>query len=166
MLLFLVRHGIAIGREDPRCPPEAERFLTTQGLRKTREVAEGAAALGLPAGPMVSSPYVRAVQTAEIFASALGLPRREIRCTELLLPGAEPRLFFRELEKLNETEAVYGFGHAPHLDSLIAVALGIKKSVTRLKKGGMACLELSRTAPSSGELLWVATPRMLRSIRK
>lgn len=166
MLLFLVRHGIAIGREDPRCPPEAERYLTSEGLRKTREIAEGAAALGLPAAPIVSSPYVRAVQTAEIFATVLELPRREIRRTELLLPGAEPRLFFRELEKLKETQAVYGFGHAPHLDSLIAIALGAKRSVTRLRKGGMACLELSRVAPPSGELVWLATPKMLRSIRK
>jgi phosphohistidine phosphatase SixA len=41
MILYLVRHGIAIDREDPDCPPETERYLTRDGIKKTREVAKG-----------------------------------------------------------------------------------------------------------------------------
>jgi len=45
MLLYLVRHGIAIDRDDPKCPDEAERYLTEEGIKKTREVARGVASL-------------------------------------------------------------------------------------------------------------------------
>ena len=41
MMLYLVRHGIAIDRDDPACPAEAERYLTEEGLKRTREAARG-----------------------------------------------------------------------------------------------------------------------------
>jgi len=90
MQLYIVRHGIAIDREDPKCPSEAERYLTEDGVKKTRQVAKGLAALGLHSDLMISSPYVRAMQTAEIFAVALEYPKQKIRHSEGLLPGAEP----------------------------------------------------------------------------
>ena len=71
MQLYIVRHGIAIDREDPECPPEAERYLTEEGVERTKQVAEAVAALGIHADLMFSSPYVRATQTAAIFASEL-----------------------------------------------------------------------------------------------
>ena len=50
MQLFIVRHGIAIDREDPKCPPDPERFLTQEGIEKTKQVAKGVAEIGaLPA---------------------------------------------------------------------------------------------------------------------
>ena len=45
MQLFIVRHGIAIDREDPKCPSDPERYLTPEGLKKTREAANGFAAV-------------------------------------------------------------------------------------------------------------------------
>src|SRR5215475_12908855 len=128
MELYIVRHGIAIDREDPKCPSDPERYLTPEGLKKTREVAKGVAALGISPTVFVSSPYVRAMQTAEIFADELGFAKPKIKQTELLLPGAEPAAFFRELLRLAGSEdAAMCFGHAPHLDELIAFALGLKK---------------------------------------
>ncbi len=40
MKLYIVRHGIAIDREDPKCPPDPERYLTAEGVEKTRQVAK------------------------------------------------------------------------------------------------------------------------------
>ena len=134
MDLYIVRHGIAIDREDPKSPPEAERYLTEEGIEKTNQVAKGVAALGVSADLLVSSPYVRAMQTAEIFAAALEYPKQKIRQSEALLPGAEPSAFFRELAKDKQSSAVFCFGHAPHLDELIATALGLKQPITSLKK--------------------------------
>src|SRR5438445_42191 len=68
MQLYIVRHGIAIDREDPKCPPDPERYLTEEGVEKTKQVAKGVAALGVTGDLFLTSPYVRAVQTAEIFA--------------------------------------------------------------------------------------------------
>ena len=166
MQLYIVRHGIAIDREDPNCPPDPERFLTDEGMEKTRQVAKGVAEIGAVPDLMLSSPYLRAVQTAEIFASALEQNKQKIRKTDLLLPGADPMQLFRELAREKQASAVFIFGHAPHLDDLIATAIGSKHHVTALKKAGVALVELRRMVPPSGELVWIATPKMLRKAGK
>jgi phosphohistidine phosphatase len=163
MQLYIVRHGIAIDREDPKSPSDPERYLTSEGLKKTREVARGFAALKISPDVFISSPYVRAMQTAEIFAEEIKFAKSKIKQTELLLPGAEPAAFFRELQRTSRTEeSAICFGHAPHLDGLIAFALGAKKDLTQLKKAGAACLELTRISPPAGLLTWLSTPKILR----
>jgi phosphohistidine phosphatase len=166
MDLYIVRHGIAIDREDPKCPPDPERYLTEEGIDKTRQVAKGIHALGINPDLLLSSPYVRAMQTAEIFASALGYAKQKIRRTDLLLPGAEPSLLFRELAKDKHSSSVFVFGHAPQLDELIAAAFAGKHNITSLKKAGVAAIKLKRVSPPAGELLWLATPRLLRRSAK
>lgn len=166
MEIYVVRHGIAIDREDPKCPPDPERYLTEEGIEKTKRVAAGVEALGASPDLLLSSPYVRAIETAEIFAAALDYPKQKIRRTDLLLPGAEPTLFFRELVKDKQTSTIFIFGHAPQLDDLIATALGSKHHLTSLKKAGVALLELKRVSPPSGQLIWLAPPKLLRRAGK
>jgi phosphohistidine phosphatase len=166
MQLYIVRHGIAIDREDPKCPPDPERYLTEEGTEKTKQVAKGVAEVGAVPDLMLSSPYVRAVQTAEIFAAVLEHNKQKIRKTDLLLPGADPMQLFRELAREKQASAVFVFGHAPHLDDLIATAIGSKHHVTALKKSGVALVEFRRLIPPSGELVWLATPKLLRKAGK
>ncbi len=162
MQLYIVRHGIAIDREDPKCPPDPERYLTEEGLEKTAQVAKGVAALGIAGDLFLSSPYIRAVQTAEIFARELDYAKQKIRRTDMLLPGAEPSHVFRELARDKQASAVFLFGHAPQLDDVIATALGSKKHLTALKKAGVVLVELKRVSPPIGTLVWLATPKLLR----
>jgi phosphohistidine phosphatase len=164
MQLYIVRHGIAIDREDPKCPREAERFLTEEGIEKTKQVAKGVAQIASAPDLLLSSPYVRAIQTAEIFAKALDYPTEKIARTELLLAEAEPLQLFRELAKNKNNAVVFVFGHAPHLDELVAAALNSKLRLTALKKAGVALLEVKRFAPPSAELVWLSTPKILRKI--
>lgn len=165
MLLYLVRHGLAIDREDPECPPDPKRFLTRKGIEKTREVVMGLRALGIKPDEMISSPYVRAVQTAEIAAQALDFPRDKIRHSEALLPPAKPLDIFKELAKCKGNQ-VMCFGHAPNLDEVIAVAIGSRATTTALKKAGAACIEFESPAPGKGTLVWVCPPKMLRAMGK
>jgi phosphohistidine phosphatase len=162
MELYIVRHGIAIDREDPQSPADPERFLTEEGTEKTQQVAKSIAALGVTPDLFVSSPYVRAMQTAEIFADVLEYPKPKIRQSNALLPGAEPSLFFRELAKDKQSAIVFCFGHAPHVDSLIAAGVGVRHPITAMKKAGVTLLELRRLSPPSGQLVWVVTPKLLR----
>jgi phosphohistidine phosphatase len=166
MQLYIVRHGIAIDREDPKSPAEPERYLTAEGIEKTEQVAKGVAALGATPDLLISSPYVRAMQTAEIFAAAMDYPKQKIRRSDLLLPGGEAALFYRELAKDKQVGTVFCFGHAPHLDDLIATGLGSKNHLTALKKAGVALLELKRVSPPSGQLVWLAVPKLLRKAGK
>jgi len=166
MQLYIVRHGIAIDREDPKCPPDPERYLTEEGVEKTKQVAKGVAALGIKGDLFLTSPYVRAAQTAEIFARALDYAKQKIRRTDLLLPGAEPSQLFRELARDKQASTVFLFGHAPQLDDIIATALGSKKHVTSLKKAGVTLVEMKRLSPPIGQLVWLASPKMLRRTGK
>ncbi len=166
MQLYIVRHGIAVDREDPKCPPDPERYLTEEGVEKTKQVAAEVAALGVTADLLFTSPYVRAAQTAEIFAAALDYAKQKIRHSNLLLPGTEPTLLFRELAKERQASSVFLFGHAPQLDDIIATALGSKRHFTALKKAGVAQVELKRVSPPMGVLVWLATPKLLRRAGK
>ncbi|HWQ03706.1 MAG TPA: phosphohistidine phosphatase SixA [Candidatus Nitrosotenuis sp.] len=162
MRLYLVRHGIAIDREDPECPADPERFLTKKGIEKTRAVAAGLMALGLQCDAMYSSPYLRARQTAEIVASALHFAKSKIRQTEALLPMARPADFLKLLTR--ERGEVFAVGHAPNLDEVIAAAIGARSAVTALKKAGVACIEWEVIAAGKGMLIGVWSPRILRQL--
>jgi len=162
MQLYIVRHGIAIDREDPKAPAEAERYLTEEGIAKTKQVAKGIAALGVRADLMVSSPYLRAMQTAAIFASALDYPEHKIQQSESLLPGAEPVAFLRELAREKNASSVFCFGHAPHMDGLLAATVGAPRHITSMKKAGVAFVEMKRISPPNGQLVWLVTPKLFR----
>jgi len=163
MLLYLMRHGIAIDREEPDCPPEPERHLTPKGIEKTRGAARGLLTLKVNPDVVLSSPYLRAVQTAEIACVALEIPVSDIKRTDALLPGASPLMLFEELSK-SKAEEVLCFGHAPNMDELIAQAVHAPKAITQLKKAGAACIELSSVSPVDGEIVWLLTSRALRAL--
>ena len=164
MRLYLVRHGIAIDREDQACPPEPDRPLTEKGMDKTRGAARGLKKLGIQPSVVFSSPYLRAMQTAEIFCVVMELPVNRIRQTESLLPGAHPRMLFEELSKSKTGETIC-FGHAPNLDEVIAAAVHASKPLTQLKKAGAAALEMHSFHPVDGQLIWLLSPRILRDLQ-
>ena len=162
MILYIVRHGIAIDRADPKAPPEAERPLTARGVQKTRSAALGLRALKLKPDALLTSPYVRAAQTAEIVAEALGFAPEKIRVSEALKPGADPAEIVKELSQLKVKE-VMCFGHAPHVDRLIEHLAGARGGFTELKKAGVACVEHA-SGQSRWHLRWLVTPKILREL--
>ena len=163
MILYLVRHGIAIDRTDANCPPEVERYLTREGIKKTREVAEGVHALGVRPTMFITSPYVRARQTAEIFAEVFDYAREKIRESTELRPGSSPPDFISQLAHLKARE-VMAFGHAPNLDQLIANIVGARGIFTMIKKAGVAALEFETPAAAKCTLAWLLPPKVLRHI--
>lgn len=164
MLVVLLRHGIAQDRAAPGCPSEPGRRLTSKGLRRTREAVRGLRSLGVAPRIVLSSPYLRARQTAGLALDVCGPYEGEVVPTDALLPDAPPGDLQRVLERL-DVDCVLAAGHAPHLDVLLAHVLGAPGPVTALKKAGAACLELT-TAPAGpaprARLLWLLEPRVLR----
>jgi phosphohistidine phosphatase len=162
MILYLIRHGIAVDRADPKSPPEAERPLTASGVQKTRSAALGLRALGVKPDVLITSPYVRAAQTAEIFAEAVGFSLEKIRMSDALKPAANPAEILKEIAHLRAKEAAC-FGHAPHLDLMISQLAGARGAFTELKKAGVACFEQA-SAHGRWELRWILTPKFLRKL--
>jgi phosphohistidine phosphatase len=164
MLLYLIRHGIAVDRTDPKSPPEAERPLTAKGVQKTRASALGLNELGAKPDVFISSPYVRAVQTAEIFAEALGFSPEKIRITDALKPAANPAEILKEVSRMRAKE-IACFGHAPHMDLTIAQLAGSRGVFTELKKAGAVCFEHA-AAHGRWTLRWLVSAKILRELAK
>lgn len=71
MNLYLIRHAIAVDEGDPEYAQDSLRPLTEKGRKKMRQIARGLRALGAEFDLIVSSPYVRARETAEILSDVL-----------------------------------------------------------------------------------------------
>ena len=161
MILYIIRHGIAVDRDAPKAPPEAERPLTARGIQKTRLAAVGLKGMGVKPDVLITSPFVRAAQTAKIFAEAVGFPLEKIRVSDHLKPNANPSDIEKELQKLRIKE-VMCFGHAPHVDLWISYLAGARGDFTELKKAGVASFEYEPHR-AKWKLLWLLTPKILRS---
>ena len=164
MQLYLMRHGIAIDRDDPDSPPEKERYLTPKGIERTRVAAKGLRATGIKPTCLLTSPFVRAIQTGELVCEALEIDPRQLRETDALKPEAKPARLAEELSQLREKEVIC-FGHAPQLDAFIAYALKAPSPFTELKKAGVACLDIPTFSPLEATLEWLLTSRALRHLR-
>lgn len=166
MQVCLMRHGEAVDRDSPACPPDAKRPLTDEGRARTRQAAEGLRRIGLAPALVLTSSYVRARQTAEIAADVMGLGKDNVRESDALAPGADPALLLAELRgaKADEKAAeVLCVGHLPHLDLAVAALLGLPAAITSLKKAGAACVDWK--GRGRGTLLWLATPKLLRKVK-
>jgi len=163
MRVTLFRHGLAHDRSDPACPADPERALTDEGKKKTRRAAKGLGVVGCRPTRILTSPYVRARQTAELVAEVLGLGADRITTTEALLPETAPYAIFHALHAFAGTdEEILCAGHAPHLDRALALSItGGRVPVTSLKKAGAALLELDDLPRPHGELVWLVPPKVL-----
>lgn len=161
--LVLMRHGSAVDRGDPLCPADPDRPLTVRGASRSKVSARALRALGAAPQLILTSPYLRAVQTAQIVANELSLAKKRVKESAALLPGAPPEALWEELRNARR-DVVLCVGHGPGLDALLAAALGTPLRAMWLKKGGAAALELTLEGEEiRGQLQWLLPPRLLRS---
>lgn len=192
MRLYLFRHGIASEPDDPNYPKDDERPLTSRGARRTLKAARGLAMIDVDPDLILTSPLVRARQTAEIVARVLQYPESRIEVTKALRPERSPREFLDLVKTRIEQSApaskpspppspantggetawtrishVFCTGHAPQLDLLLAeLCVPGQRPFTALQK--CACASLESTPDVDGretwELLWLLSPRQLRNL--
>jgi len=163
MRVYLMRHGPAVDRNDPDCPPDPDRPLTAQGVHRTRLAALGLVHLGIAPTVVLVSPYVRARETAELVLVAFNLNRRALVVTDALLPDARPQRV-PALVRGRRSPEVLCVGHLPHLDLAIAHLVGVQEAITFLKKAGVACVDLPPRG--SGTLVWLLTGKQLAEVRR
>lgn len=160
--MFLVRHAIAHERNRARWPDDSQRPLTATGKRKFRKAARGLGRLLPKSARILTSPYVRARETAGILSAIHG--GRFVECPELG-HGEKPQAVF-ELLRVRPGADVVLVGHEPDLGRFLAAALGAGSARIVFKKGGAACIEFGRRVIAGGATLqWFMTPRMLRALR-
>jgi phosphohistidine phosphatase len=163
--VYLVRHAAAFGRDPDRWPDDSERPLTPEGEEEFRLAARGLARLTSRVDAILSSPYQRAWRTAEILAELDAWPAPEP--SPVLEPTLPPEKAAQELRSYTDAKSVVVVGHRPGLHELAAYLLtgdGAGMEIG-IKKGGVACIRFDGAAePGAGELRWLLTPEVLRSL--
>ena len=160
MDLYLIRHAEAGDRETWE-GDDAERPLTAEGEEQARQLAAGLQRRGVALDAVVTSPLVRAQQTATGLLASWDGPPPELHTTPALAPGGKPRKLMRFLEKLNLT-AVGLVGHMPDLGELAGWLIGSRKAQIDLAKAGVALIRCpAGPGKGAGQLVWMITPEWL-----
>src|SRR5438105_5012643 len=157
MEIFLVRHGVAVEREGEG--PDAFRPLTGKGRRRFRKTARSFARLGCKLDLILTSPLVRAVQTAEILAGEA--KHGDVAILEELDPKYEAADLLKALRKrANGSRSVALVGHEPQLSSVLAALAGVEAETLDLKKGAIVRLEARDPSQrGSAAAIWSLKPR-------
>ena len=159
MKLYLVRHAIA---EDPAgYEDDSLRPLTEKGREKMKRIAQGLAELGVSPDLIVSSPYVRASQTASVLAKELKY-KEELSYSDFLVPMGEPNDMIGEINEKFSVDELMLVGHEPNLSSLAGVLLaGSSELSINFKKGGVCCLSVDDLHyDRKATLEWLVTPKI------
>jgi phosphohistidine phosphatase len=158
--LYCIRHGIAGQFGDYQ--DDSQRPLTKPGQEKTQRVAKRLHQLGIEFEVILSSPYLRAWQTAEIL-QATGLSDR-LESMEFLQPGGALERLLAWLGTWRQSGAVAIVGHEPNLSTTAEhLVWGEAKNRLMLKKAGVIGLEVPYSGQLVGEcdLFWLVSPRLL-----
>jgi phosphohistidine phosphatase len=161
MRVFIIRHAIA----EDRAPGvvDDERRLTKRGRRRFRGAARGLARLYAPPSAMVSSPLVRAWQTARLAARAWD---RMAFTRDAALAGGSVEDVLGLLARFPADASVALVGHEPQLSELLAHLVGSRDAAcVAFKKGGVAVVDLPEGASSAGRLAAFLPPSVLRAAR-
>jgi phosphohistidine phosphatase len=165
MEMLLIRHGPAANRNPRKWPDDAERPLTKSGVAATRRAFKGLARVHPPIQRVISSPAVRARETAEILRDELHL-NAEVTFWDELAPDRPAGAILSRLNGNRRTDGVAFVGHEPTLGELIGVALtGDASPVVRLSKAGAAEIIFpGRAVPAGGQLAWLLTRKQMAEI--
>jgi len=164
MELHLLRHGIAVMRDDLDYERDAERPLTPKGKRQLRWIAAAMKNMGLRFDLIFSSPYVRARQTAEIVAKAIK-GQKKLAFSDELIPSGNPQVLIQQLNAAHaKASVVLLVGHEPYLSHLISLlTTGRPDLAMDFKKGGLCKLEIEKLGHGRcATLAWLLTPRQMK----
>lgn len=166
MFIYLLRHAIAVTRGDGNYPND-DRPLTREGREKMERASEGIRRIiDAPLDVILTSPLIRARDTALIAAEAMGCREKVELCPELE-PGAEFRKVIEAIARHASAESVMLVGHAPDLNVLASALLGSQTAIVELKKGALCLVEIASLAGRmDGKLLWLLQPKQLRQLAK
>lgn len=155
MRLYFLRHGHA---EMSGAMSDHDRQLTEEGRLYTRAVARLLAGIHFKPRHIYSSPRVRARQTAEIVAGALGV---QVEIRDEVNYGFNVAVVEHLLEHEGMNAEIMFVGHEPSMSAIIGELTG---GLVAMKKAGLARVDLRQRTPPRGELVWLVPPRILGAL--
>jgi phosphohistidine phosphatase len=164
MELFLLRHGPAVERGTRGFEDDASRPLTARGRRQMRKIAAAMKKIEADFDLILSSPVLRAKQTAEIVANGLKLQKR-LKFSNALAPGGTAAVLMRQLEREKPApKRMLLVGHEPDLSRLVSLLVaGGPQLQIDFKKGGLCKLEAGKLrAGKCATLACLLTPKQMK----
>jgi phosphohistidine phosphatase len=162
--LYLIRHGIAEERGE-NWPDDAKRPLTPAGVSRLRQSARGLQRVGVRLDVMLTSPLVRARQTAEALVAELD-PRPSIVVVDALAPEGSIQAVIADLDKHAKRTTIALVGHEPGIGELAARLAGVRHAL-EFKKGAVCRIDVDVLPPAAaGTLRWFLPPKILRALKR
>lgn len=164
MLLYIVRHGIAVDVGENNVSCDEDRMLSSEGIRRTQLAARGLVSIGIRPERIISSPLCRALETAEIIEKEL---KRDLSI-EILEDLSTDGSVQNTAEWLAQQppQAMMIVGHMPHLNRLASLLLVNDSTLNLLfKKAAACCISFpGNVEPGRGGLEWLIQPKQLRHL--
>ena len=154
--LYFLRHGVAYERDEWQGDNDELRPLTDEGKSAMKREAKYLKQIKLELDCLITSPLVRAHDTAQFVANALDLKLEE---SPLLKPGFDVVALGKLLKQYNPSKGIMVVGHEPDFSSVISAVIG--GGSIEMRKGGLARIDLTQVDPPGGDLVWLLTPSVL-----
>lgn len=164
--LYIIRHGLA-GKSLEDKTMDEERSLTKKGKEKVKEISKGLNELKISFDVVLTSPLLRAKETAEIINAYCG-ENKEVVITDLLKPDSSYNSLVKFLNQFKEHEKVAVVGHEPFLSGFASYCLSKNQDILiNLKKGGILMLEIDqKIKPGQCILSWLMKPKQISKSKR
>jgi phosphohistidine phosphatase len=156
MQLFLLRHAEA----EPHAANDEARALTDKGRRQAANVGRFCASRDVLPEIILSSPLVRARQTAKFVARELGLSNI-VQIEEFLATGMTPESAFSGLDKHSGKASVMLVGHEPDFSRLAGVLIGGQPCSVHFRKATLLSVSLQNLKPGAGTIEFLIPAKCL-----
>ena len=166
MELYVLRHAIALTAAEAGVSNDSERPLSSEGRDKMKRIAAAMKSIGVEVDLVLSSPYLRARETALMAHEGLGL-KDQLDFTDALASGEDSKLILAELKTRLKTSArIMVVGHEPDLSLLISKVTSLGRLRVEMKKAGLAKIEITETHPEiKGTLEFLVTPKVMLHVK-
>jgi phosphohistidine phosphatase len=155
MLITFLRHAEAEGHASS----DFDRRLTTKGIEQAVKAGKFCSRSGLVPDVILSSPVIRARQTAEIVAKAVGV---DVDVVEWLACGMEPEDCLKQLSGLAEVGSILLVGHEPDFSEAIAHLIGLPEhSALKVRKATLTAVEIVDFHAGCGQLQFFVPVRLM-----
>jgi phosphohistidine phosphatase len=162
MILLLVRHAHAGDRDPAQWPDDRLRPLTEKGRKTQAKVARALREQGLVPEAIVTSPWVRAAQTAEILQRELGVTP-PAKTADALAADPDPARLDADIGTRGAKSIVAVVGHSPWMEQWAGLLLTGRADGFRIDfpKSGVLAIETDRVAAGTGTLRFFLRPKMV-----
>jgi phosphohistidine phosphatase len=159
MDVYILRHGIA--EDNASSGKDSDRALTEEGRSKLRQVLKLLAGAQVRVDTIVSSPYLRARQTAEIAKEVLGY-EKELAFSDALVPEGDPQDVWHEIRTVyKSSESILLASHQPLVGRCTGYLLGVPELAVDFKKGAVVRIDFEQfSVKPRGMLRWMVVPKL------